>query len=90
MNAYAKGERPRDQEDRAKGGAVLGRVRDFMKEEDQFRAAYHGDKEGPGDRTGDITSDDNKYGKSGEGAGKGMCAAPPARGKSLKAIKPRT
>lgn len=34
MAGYAKGEGARDQEDRAKGGAVLGRVRDFIKEPD--------------------------------------------------------
>lgn len=75
---YAKGEKPRDL-DAAKGGSVLGRTRSFMKEEDQFRAAYHGDKAGPGDVTGDISEDDNKYAKSGIGAGKGEVPPPPAR-----------
>lgn len=88
MSEYAKGERPRDM-DAAKGGAVLGRVRDFLKEPDQFRATYHGDRESP-DVVGDISADDNKYAKSGIGAGKGMCAVPPVRGKELKAVKPRT
>lgn len=87
---YAKGSKPQDLSDSAKGGPALGRTREFMKEEDQFRAAYHGDKQGPGDVVGDIAADDNKYAKSGIGAGKGMVPPPKARGKSLPAIKPRS
>lgn len=88
MSDYVKGERPRDLA-AAKGGSTLGRTRDFLKEPDQFRAAYHGDRESP-DVVGDIAADDNKYGKSGIGAGKGMCAVPAAKGKSLKPVKPRS
>lgn len=88
MSNFVKGEKPRDLE-AAKGGSVLGRTRDFLKEPDQFRAAYHGDRESA-DVVGDIAADDNKYAKSGPGAGKGMCAVPPEKGKELKAIKPRT
>lgn len=88
MSDYAKGERPRDLA-AAKGGAALGRTRDFLKEEDQFRAKYHGDRESQ-DVVGDISADDNKYAKSGIGAGKGMSAPPEAKGKSLKPVKPRS
>jgi hypothetical protein len=88
MSEYVKGERPRDME-AAKGGATLGRARDFLKEPDQFRAAYHGDRQSP-DVVGDIAEDDNKYAKSGIGAGKGMCPPPAAKGKSLKPVKPRS
>ena len=35
MSAYAKGEKPRDLE-AACGGEVLGRIKSFMKEPDQF------------------------------------------------------
>jgi hypothetical protein len=77
MSTYAKGEQPRDA-DYAKGGGTLGRTRDFMKEPDQFRAAYHGDRQSA-DVVGDIAADDNKYAKSGIGAGKGMCTVPPER-----------
>jgi hypothetical protein len=83
MSEYAKGEKPRDLA-AAKGGSVLGRTRDFLKEEDQFRAKYHGDRESA-DVVGDIAEDDNKYAKSGPGAGKGM-VPPPAERKS-KIIK---
>lgn len=57
----------------AEGGAVLGRTKDFMKTEDRFRASQFKKK------TEDV------FGK-GEG---GKSAAPAAKSKSLKAVKPR-
>ena len=85
---YAKGEKPRDLE-AAKGGSVLGRTRDFLKEEDQFRAKYHGERQSA-DVVGDIAEADNKYGKSGPGAGRGEVPPPAAKGKEMRAIKPRS
>lgn len=64
----------------AQGGAVLGKTSQFLKTEDQFRAAYHKD---PG------AGADKPYGKSGPNAGTGEVKPPAAKDKSLKAVKPR-
>lgn len=68
----------------AAGGPVLGRTRDFLKEQVEFRDPDEG-------KQGDSADADQKYGKSGEGAGKGMVAPPSntTKNKSLKAVKPR-
>ena len=80
MNGYAKGGMVKDCS-YAEGGPVLGRTREFLKEPDQFRAAYHADPN---------AGKDKPYGKPGvPGAGKGEDPPPAAKGKSLKAIKPR-
>jgi hypothetical protein len=52
----------------AAGGPVLGRQRDFLKEEVEFRDPDEGN---PG------ADADQKYAKSGEGAGKGQFGPPP-------------
>lgn len=68
----------------AAGGPVLGRTRDFLKEQVEFRDPDEG-------KQGDSADADQKYGKSGEGSGRGI-VAPPAnttKNKSLKAVKPR-
>jgi len=65
----------------AEGGAVLGKTSQFLKTEDQFRAAYHKD---PG------AGADKPYGKSGINSGKGEVKPPAARGKSLSPVKPRS
>lgn len=54
----------------AAGGAVLGRTRNFMKEPDEFRDPDEGNA---------AADEDQLYGKSGEGAGKGCYPPPPAR-----------
>jgi hypothetical protein len=64
----------------AEGGAVLGKTSEFMKSEDQFRAAYHKD---PG------AGADKPYGKSGINSGTGEVKPPAAKGKSLSPVKPR-
>ena len=64
----------------AKGGPVLGKTSEFMKSEDQFRAAYHKD---PG------AGADKPYGKSGINSGTGEVKPPAAKGKSLSPVKPR-
>ncbi len=64
----------------AEGGAVLGKTSEFLKSEDQFRAAYHKD---PG------AGADKPYGKSGPNAGTGEVKPPSARDKSLSPVKPR-
>jgi hypothetical protein len=73
----------------AAGGPVLGRTRDFLKEQVEFR---DGD-EGKGGRLGQggpaPADKDQKYAKSGEGSGKGIVAPPEARGKQLSPVKPR-
>ena len=80
VNGYAKGGNVQSCS-YAAGGPVLGRTRNFMKEPDEFRDPDHAN---PG------ADDDQLYGKSGEGKGNGMCGgAPPAKGKSLSAVKPR-
>jgi hypothetical protein len=58
----------------AKGGPVLGRTVDFMKVPDEFRDP---------DEANTATDKDQKYGKSGPGAGKGIVGAPPAKGKKI-------
>lgn len=88
---YAKGDRPRDLEG-AKGGAVLGRTRDFLKEPDEFRNPDNGRRQSA-DVVGDTADDDQKYAKSGPDAGKGCGPAlkdASSGDKSLKPIKPRT
>jgi hypothetical protein len=65
----------------AEGGAVLGKTSQFLKSEDQFRAAYHKD---PG------AGADKPYGKSGLNAGTGEVKPPAAKGKSLPAVKSRS
>lgn len=57
----------------AQGGAVLGRTKDFIKQPDRFRESQFKQK-----------TEDN-FGKDG---GDASCA-PPAKGKSLKAVVPR-
>lgn len=77
----------------AKGGAVLGRTRDFLKETDEFRNPDEGKRQSP-DVVGDTADEDQKYAKSGIGSGKGF--GPKLKDvsegdcKSLKPIKPRT
>ena len=84
---YAKGEKPRDAS-YAKGGASLGRTRDFLKEPVEFRDPDEGERQSAG-VVGDTADADQKYGKSGAGKGSGMHAAPPAAGKCLPPVKPR-
>ena len=73
----------------AAGGTVLGRTREFLKEQVEFRDRDEGGG-GPLGQDGPAKPDaDNKYAKSGEGAGKGMVAPPPMHTKPLKAIVPR-
>lgn len=85
---YAKGSKPQDLNDTAKGGPALGRTRDFLKEPVEFRKESEGDRQSA-DVVGDTADADQKYGKDGAGKGDGMHAAPAARGKSLPAVKPR-
>jgi hypothetical protein len=62
----------------AEGGAVLGKTSDFFKTPDQFR-----------DDRGNDT--DENWGKGASGTkGDGGPAAPAAKGKQLKAVKPRS
>ena len=72
----------------AAGGPVLGRTRDFLKEPVEFREADEGERKNA-DVVGDTADEDQKYGKSGAGRGKGCVPPPPARGKQLKAVVPR-
>jgi len=92
MSNFVKGEKPRDL-DAAKGGAVLGRVRDFLKEPDEFRNPDEGKRQSC-DVVGAIADEDQKYAKSGLGAGKGCGPAlkdvSKGDSKSLKPVKPRT
>lgn len=70
----------------AAGGPVLGRTRDFVKEPVEFRDPDEG-------KMGDSADADQKYGKSGPGAGKGQGPTSGAKrsgDKSLKAVKPRS
>jgi len=73
----------------AKGGAALGRTRDFLKEPVEFRERDEGDRKNA-DVVGDTADADQKYGKDGAGKGNGMVAAPAAKGKTLKPVKPRS
>ena len=59
----------------ATGGPVLGRKVDFMKIKDEFRDPDEGDA---------SADEDQKYGKSGEGAGKGLVKPPKNTPKVLK------
>lgn len=59
----------------AQGGPVLGRRVDFMKIKDEFRDRDEGDA---------SADEDQKYGKSGEGAGKGFTKPPKNTPKVLK------
>ena len=56
-----KGMKPMDMK-YAEGGPVLGHTRDFMKIKDEFRDP---------DERNPNADEDNKYGKSGDGAGRG-------------------
>ncbi len=85
--AYAKGSAPQDAS-YAKGGAALGKTSPFYKTPDEFRDPSHGKMERPG-VVGDLADADQKYGKSGAGAGKGMVEPPAAKDKCLPAVKPR-
>ena len=75
----------------AAGGSVLGRTRSFLKEEVEFRSGDEGMKGGSLNQGGPAAADeDQKYAKSGEGAGKGCVPPPPQRmNKSLSPVKPR-
>ncbi len=75
----------------AQGGAVLGRTRDFLKEPVEFRSGDEGQKGGSLNQGGPAEADeDQKYGKSGIGSGKGVKAPPPERmSKCLTPVKPR-
>lgn len=77
--AYTKGSGARDAE-YAKGGEPTSRVRNFMKEPDEFRDPDEGDAK---------ADEDQLYGKEGEGKGTGCGTLPKSRDKSLKAVKPR-
>ena len=59
----------------ATGGPVLGRTVNFMKIKDEFRDPDEGDAR---------ADEDQKYGKSGEGAGKGFIKPPKNTPKVLK------
>ena len=59
----------------AAGGPVLGRKVDFMKIKDEFRDPDEGNA---------TADEDQKYGKSGEGAGKGFTKPPKNTPKVLK------
>jgi hypothetical protein len=59
----------------AKGGPVLGRTTNFMKIKDEFRD--------PDEKNASADAD-QKYGKSGEGAGKGFTKPPKNTPKVLK------
>ena len=76
---FSKGHAPKTAS-YAQGGEVLGRTRNFLKEQVEFRDPDEGN----------ATADaDQKYGKSGDGKGNGMVPAPKGKSKSLKAVKPR-
>lgn len=89
---YAKGSKPQDLIDSAKGGPALGRVRDFLKEPDEFRNPDEGMRQSP-DVVGDTADEDQKYAKSGIGSGKGcgpdLKDVSKGDSKSLKLVKPR-
>ena len=82
-NAYAKGGDVKSCS-YAQGGPVYGRTRDFLKEPVEFRDRGEGDRQNP-DVVGDTADKDQKYGKSGIGAGTGIHAPP--SGKSKSAVK---
>lgn len=66
--SYAKGGEIRNMS-YAKGGPVLGKTSNFMKVPDEFRDP---------DEANAVADEDQKYGKSGEGAGKGFIKPPKA------------
>ena len=66
----------------AAGGPVLGKESKFLKATNEFTDPDEGEQ-------GDSADEDQKYAKSGEGAGKGFIKPPAAKDKSLKPIKPR-
>ena len=70
----------------AAGGPVLGKESAFMKTKDEFRDPDEGEK----DKSGRLADEDQEYAKSGEGSGKGFIKPPAAKGKELKAVKPRS
>ncbi len=73
----------------AVGGPVYGRTRDFLKEPVEFRDRDEGKRQSQ-DVVGDTADADQKYGKSGAGAGKGMHAPPSEKSKSsVKTPMPR-
>src|SRR5258708_2565934 len=94
--SFIKGEKPRDL-DAAKGGAKLGRSRDFLKESDGTDQTYNGNK--PYDNPDGPLQDygkDKKYGKAGAPSttvekGFGVVPVKPKRtgDKSLAAVTPR-
>ena len=93
MPQYAKGSAP-SEASYAKGGTVLGRSEDWAKKDPQGRSEFgkflgtEDEFRDPGE--GNARADeDQKYGKTGDGAGKGTIKPPKAADKSLKAIKPR-
>jgi len=77
---YAKGG-PVKTASYAEGGAVLGRTREFLKEPVEYREQDEGKRKNP-DNVGDIADEDQKYGKSGPGKGKGEHAPPGKKWKS--------
>jgi hypothetical protein len=90
VNGYAKGGDIRVGS-YAQGGSVLGRSRDFLKECVEFRDPDEG-KRKDAYNVGELADGDQKYAKSGAGAGKGDyggAAAKRTGDKSLKAVKPK-
>lgn len=67
----------------AKGGGQLGRNRDFMKEEDEFRAKDHGKRDNA-DVVGVLSDKDQAYAK-----GDGSSLAKRSGDKCLPTVKPR-
>jgi hypothetical protein len=65
----------------AKGGPVYGRTRDFLKEPVEFRDRDEGKRQSQ-DVVGDTADADQKYAKSGAGAGRGIHAPPSEKSKS--------
>lgn len=74
--SYAKGGQVYNTNQYAAGGPVLGRTTSFMKVKDEFRDPDEGNA------SADV---DQKYGKSGAGAGKGF-VKPPAQ-RASKVVK---
>jgi hypothetical protein len=69
----------------AEGGQVLGRSADFMKAPDRFR------QQGPDGKFSappSVEKTSDEWGK-GSSTPTGSVSAPPAKGKQLKAVKPR-
>ena len=74
-----KGHQSKD-ETFAKGGASLGRTRDFLKESDGADQRYGGVE-----ASKDPDTKEEDYSKKGKSVG-----STPAKGKSLKPVKPRS